>query len=106
MRALRWSSQAHSSLAALVGLAHHERLDPQRVLADDQVAHRLELVRAGQRDHVRRIAGALPLQPALVQSGLDRGGDGRSPQRSVQRRRAGRTGSPRGRGGGRHGRQR
>jgi hypothetical protein len=33
MRALRWSSQAHNSPAVLVGLAHHERLHPQRVVA-------------------------------------------------------------------------
>ena len=47
-------------LAVLVRLAHHERLDAQRVLADDQVAQRLELVGAGQGDHVRRRRRSAP----------------------------------------------
>ena len=74
-------------LAVLVRLAHHERLDAQRVLADDQVAHRLELVRAGQGHHVRRVAGGLARQLALGADPLDQRP---SPcvRRSAQRRAA------------------
>ena len=61
--------------AVLVGLAHDERLDPQRVLADDQVTDRLQLVGTGQGHRERAVTGVLPGQILLGERLLDQPGD-------------------------------
>src|SRR3954466_5741097 len=60
-------------LAVLVGLAAHERLHPQRVVADDQPAHGLQLLGPGQVDQPPSRRGVLVRQVALAEGLIDDG---------------------------------
>ena len=70
-------------LAVLVGLAADERLHPQRVLADAEPAHRLELLGAGQVDQPDARAGVLVDQLGLAQRLVDDGVELLRPVRAV-----------------------
>ena len=61
------------ALEVLVGLAAHERVHLQRVLADVEAARRLQLLLAGQGHHQRGRRDLGPLQLALLEDRAQRG---------------------------------
>jgi MFS family permease len=64
---------AVDGLVVLVGRAHHEGVDRQGVVAQDQRAGGRELAHAGQFDHVVALARLLPLRLDVDERRLDRG---------------------------------